>query len=124
MRLFSWLRDRVGADGPAQSARPQRSKSRPAPRVQLRLEALENRCVPSTLTVLNINDSGAGSLRADIAAAHSGDTIAFAPSLVGQTITLTSGELLVNKNLTITGPGAGKLTVSGGGSSRVLWPRS
>ena len=39
MRLFSWLRDRVGADGQAQSARPQRSKSRPAPRFRPRLEA-------------------------------------------------------------------------------------
>ena len=59
--------------------------------------------MPSTLTVTSLADSGAGSLRADIAAAHSGDTIDFAPSLDGKTITLTKGELLINKNLTIAG---------------------
>jgi predicted outer membrane repeat protein len=85
-----------------------------------RLECLEDRVVLSTLTVLNQRDKGAGSLRADIAAAHSGDTIVFAPSLDGQTITLTGGELLIKKNLTIAGPGAGELTVSGGGLSRVF----
>src|SRR5262249_952225 len=42
-----------------------------------RLEALEDRWLPSTLTVLNNLDSGPGSLRADIAAAQSGDTIVF-----------------------------------------------
>jgi hypothetical protein len=76
--------------------------------------------VPSTLTVTNNLDSGTGSLRADIAAAHNGDTIVFAPSLDGQTITLTSGELLIRKNLTIAGPGAGELTVSGNHASRVF----
>jgi hypothetical protein len=62
---------------------------------------------------MNNLDSGAGSLRADIAAAQSGDTIVFAPSLNGRTITLTSGELSITKGLTIQGPGAGQLTVSG-----------
>jgi hypothetical protein len=76
--------------------------------------------VPSTLTVLNNLDSGSGSLRADIAAAHNGDTIVFAPSLDGQTITLTSGELLIKRNLTIAGPGAGNLTISGNNASRVF----
>src|SRR4029077_5927140 len=84
------------------------------------LEALENRWMPSTLTVINNLDSGTGSLRADISAARRGDTLVFAPNLDGQTITLTSGELLINKNLTITGPGASQLTVSGNNLSRVF----
>jgi predicted outer membrane repeat protein len=84
------------------------------------LECLEDRWLPSTLTVLNNLDSGAGSLRAEIAAAHIGDTIVFAPSLDGQTITLTSGELLIKHNLTITGPGARQLAVSGNNASRVF----
>jgi hypothetical protein len=84
------------------------------------LETLEARWVPSTLTVTTTADSGPGSLRADIAAAHKGDTINFAPSLVGQTITLTSGELLIKQNLTITGPGASQLTISGDKLSRVF----
>jgi hypothetical protein len=85
-----------------------------------RLEALEDRTALSTLTVLNNSDSGTGSLRAVIASASSGDQIVFDPALNGQTITLASGELLLNKDLTITGPGAGLLTVSGNNASRVF----
>jgi predicted outer membrane repeat protein len=93
---------------------------RPVNRFRPTLDVLEGRCLPSTLTVTNNLDSGRGSLRAEIAAAKAGDTINFAPNLNGQTITLTSGELLVNKNLTINGPGAGELTVSGNNASRVF----
>lgn len=63
----------------------------------------------TTLTVTNLNDSGAGSLRATISAAASGDTINFANGLTG-TITITSGELLIDKTLTIQGPGQNALT--------------
>jgi hypothetical protein len=70
--------------------------------------------VPSTLTVTSTADSGAGTLRAEIAAANPGDTINFDPSLNGQTITLTSGDLVLNKSLTIDGPGASQLAISGG----------
>jgi hypothetical protein len=83
-------------------------------------EALDERWLLSTLTVMNANDSGSGSLRAEIVAAKSNDTIVFAPSLDGQTITLTSGELEINKNLTIKGPGAGLLAISGYGVSGVF----
>src|SRR5262245_54296020 len=79
---------------------PRKSRSRPG------LECLERRAVPSTLTVTNLSDSGAGSLRGQIAAAASGDTIVFDGSLRG-TISLTSGELAISRNLTIQGPGAG-----------------
>src|SRR5581483_8424158 len=71
-----------------------------------RPEVLEDRTMPSTLTVLNNADSGAGSLRATVAAAGSGDTITFAASLKNKTITLTSGQLVLNKNLDIEGLGA------------------
>src|SRR5438552_95403 len=94
----------------------------PAPRVRFlpRLEVLECRNLLSTLAVLNIADSGAGSLRDTIAAARSGDRIVFDPSLVGQTITLTSGELAIDKSLTLRGPGADQLTISGNKGSRVF----
>ena len=72
---------------------------------------LEDRWLFSTLTVSSASDSGSGSLRAEIAAAQSGDTIVFAASLNGKTITLTSGELDLTKNLTIQGPGASQLTI-------------
>ena len=65
----------------------------------------------ATLIVTNTADSGAGSLRNTIAAAAAGDTIQFAAALNGQTITLTSAQLLIGKNLIIDGPGSGQLTV-------------
>jgi hypothetical protein len=72
-----------------------------------------------SLEVANLNDSGPGSLRSLIAAAASGDTITFPPNLSGR-LTLTSGELSIGKNLTILGPGAKNLTVSGNNASRVF----
>ena len=74
----------------------------------------------STLTVTNTDDSGSGSLRQAIADASSGDTIKFAHNLRGQTITLTSGELEISQGITIDGPGADELAVSGDDSSRVF----
>jgi hypothetical protein len=64
----------------------------------------------NTLTVANARDSGPGSLRNAIATASPGDKIAF--SITG-TINLTSGPLKITQNLTITGPGAANLTISG-----------
>jgi hypothetical protein len=57
-----------------------------------------------TLTVTSTLDSGAGSLRDAIAAAVDGDTIQFDAALNGQPIALTSGELLIDKSITIRGP--------------------
>src|SRR6516162_719475 len=90
---------------------PRRAGRRPS--FVPRLEALEDRLVPSTLTVTNTNDKGPGSLRATITHASSGDTIVFDPGLSGQTITLTSDQLTINKNLDIEGPGACLLAISG-----------
>jgi hypothetical protein len=53
------------------------------------------------LIVTTAADSGAGSLRDTIVAASDGDTIQFAAALNGQTITFTSAQLLIEKNLTI-----------------------
>jgi hypothetical protein len=72
------------------------------------VEALEDRRLPSTLTVTSVADSGPGSLRAEIAAAQNNDAIVFAPTV--RSIRLTSGELAINKNLTIQGPG---VTING-----------
>jgi hypothetical protein len=75
-----------------------------------RLEGLEERWLPSTVT--NLNDSGTGSLRDALATTAAGGTVDFQPGLTG-TITLTSGTLTVGRSLTVTGPGAKVITVSG-----------
>jgi len=64
-----------------------------------------------TITVTNTNDSGPGSLRQALADAQDGDTIQFDPALNGQTINLTSAQLVIQSNTTIDGPGATLLTV-------------
>ncbi|MCP5108607.1 MAG: choice-of-anchor D domain-containing protein, partial [bacterium] len=69
------------------------------------------------ITVINTNDSGAGSLRQAVIDAAAGNEIDFA---VSGTITLTTGEISIAQNLTITGPGADRLTISGNNSSRIF----
>src|SRR6476646_4271364 len=71
------------------------------------------------ITVINTNDSGAGSLRQALADANDGDTISFDASVTGS-ITLSSGELLVNHGITISGPGANILSVDANQTSRVF----
>src|SRR5207249_10881525 len=61
-----------------------------------------------------------GSLRDTITNAKSGETINFAPALAGQTITLTSDQLTINKSLDIDGPGASLLAISGNDKNRIF----
>lgn len=76
---------------------------------------------PITIVVSNTNDSGPGSLRQAITNASSGDTISITAT---GTINLASALPTIDKNLTITGPGAANLTVSGGNASRVFFVQS
>lgn len=64
-------------------------------------------------------DSGFGSLRDVISCVESGHTISFSLEPMSQ-ITLTSGEILINKNLTLAGPGKYDLTISGNNASRIF----
>ena len=70
--------------------------------------------------VTNTNDSGPGSLRAAIAQDDNQSTISFAPNLAGQKITLTSGPIVINNNVSINGPYGGPMTISGNGASRIF----
>ena len=70
----------------------------------------------ATITVTNTNDSGSGSLRDAITSASPGDTIVFG---VTGTITLAS-PLGIPKSLTISGPGASSLAISGNNAVRVF----
>src|SRR5215471_1869571 len=72
----------------------------------------------ATITVTNTNDSGPGSLRQTLAAANDGDTINFG---VTGTITLVTGQLLVNKNVIISGSGTNYLAVDANHASRVFY---
>ena len=71
--------------------------------------------------VTSLADNGPGSLRAALAAAPNGDTITFAPNLANQTIRLTSGQLLVDRDIIIDGANAPGLVISGNESSRVFY---
>jgi len=89
----------------------------------LRLEALEDRNVPSTLMVENLADSGPGSLRQAILDANAlpgADLIRFAPAASDGAITLTTGELSFTDAARIDGPSAKRLTVSGDDASRIF----
>jgi hypothetical protein len=101
--------------------RPRRVPYRPT------VTLLEDRALPSTLFVTNTGDtgvSGDGSLRGEIAAAHSSDTILLAGSLAGKTIVLTHGELFLGKDLTIQGQGSVKPIISGNTTTRVFEVRA
>jgi predicted outer membrane repeat protein len=94
---------------------PLRRRPLLAARSRPRLETLEDRYLPSTVT--NLSDHDPGSLRDAIATTPAGGTVDFQAGLSG-TITLTTGELAISKDLTIAGPGADVITVSGNHASR------
>ncbi len=71
----------------------------------------------AVLTVTNTSDAGVGSLRAAVAAAVPGDTVSLA-TITG-TIVLTS-PIAIAKTLTINGPGANLLAISGGNAVQIF----
>jgi predicted outer membrane repeat protein len=117
MPLLSWLRKQMTGRPPLR---------RTAARFRPQLETLEGRWVPTTLHVTTTFDSGYtgdGSLRGEIAQAQKGDIIDFTIPTTDRgynastgtwTITLTQGELQISKSLSIQGPGASQLAISGG----------
>ncbi len=74
----------------------------------------------SNQTVTNLNNSGAGSLRDAILNSSAGAMISFAPGLVG-TITLATGDLVIDHSLTINGPGARFITIDAGKNGRTFY---
>jgi hypothetical protein len=110
--------------GPKKRLRPPSLRANSQSGRRLRFEPLEDRRVLS-ITVNTLVDENNGvavggiSLRDAIAAAAPGDTINFASSLTSSgpaTILLTNGELLIDKSLTINGPGATRLTIDASGN--------
>jgi hypothetical protein len=81
----------------------------------------ENHQVCGATIVTTTADDGAGSLRQAIANACDGATITFDIAGVGpHTITLTTGELAMIKNLTINNNSGESITISGNNASRVF----
>ena len=80
----------------------------------------------ATTYVVDTNgDPGPGgttSLRQAVAAANGAadNFVEFAPALNGSTITLLSGEIAISQPMTVVGPGADKLTISGNDTSRIF----
>ncbi len=83
----------------------------------------------STLTVTKTADTNDGVCDADCSLAggskyvlQSGDSVAFSPLFNSpQTITLTAGQITIDKNLTITGTGRDLVTISGNNASRIFF---
>lgn len=72
------------------------------------------------VTVTNADDAGPGSLRQAIIDAPDGATIQFDAGIAGGTVVLSTGDLQIDKALTIEGPVPAGMTISGGLSSRVF----
>ena len=77
------------------------------------LTAMQWPAALSAATVTSTGDNGPGSLRQALLDASPGEVIDFA---VSGTIGLTSGELVIALDVTLSGPGAGVLTIDGGGA--------
>jgi hypothetical protein len=114
--MLSVLKTWFGGKELPRSSRPGRAS------VRLTLESLEDRSLPSTLTVLNTADSSApGTLRHAVMQANAdsqrgvSDTIAFANSLQGATIKLNTPLVLMGGSgtMTINGHGTAGPTITG-----------
>jgi hypothetical protein len=99
--VFHWLRGTSPRRRAGRISRRQPHSLRTVRRrsFALTVSLLEDRTLPSRFLVLNLDDSGDGSLRqAVVDAKAGGDQIAFAPGLQG-TIVLTSGPLSITHDL-------------------------
>src|SRR5215831_6913258 len=127
MTFRSWIATVLGARSRAFSSSPagRRAGTRRRSRWQPTIEFLEDRLVPAHFTVTNTSDNinDPGSIRYDFAHLDHGalNSVDFDPSLAGQTITLTNGELQIPQDLTVVGPFSGKpVAISGNSASRVF----
>jgi Bacterial Ig-like domain (group 3)/RTX calcium-binding nonapeptide repeat (4 copies)/NHL repeat len=151
---WSWCWRSFSGSNSTRSRRANKQRKRPVQRAHgPRIELLEDRLVPATLTVNslldNITDTSVLTLRDAVALVNSSgnqaslgqssmpagwasqisgsfgsnDTIQFDASLLGptlQTITLGGSDLHLGQNVSITGPGADQLAISGNNVSQVF----
>jgi hypothetical protein len=74
------------------------------------------------VVVTKATDAGAGSLRQVIADAADDSDVLFDPAVfsVPRTVTTAAGEMVIATRLTVLGPGADRLTLSGGNAGRIF----
>src|SRR5690349_8514863 len=110
--------DTLGKFGITEQSRVGQLIKRIAPRAKLSSGESAAAIVPfTTRTVTSGNDTGTGSVRNTISAAVAGDTIVFSGVT---TVTLTSGELAINKDLTINGGTNGVTITRSSGTFRIF----
>jgi len=120
---WAFLRNNDRNKNSKRRERKQKRGSRAHDRRKHRFEALEDRHMLATFTVLNNTDAGAGSLREAIDQANmlaGADVIQFDAAVSGQTITLTTGDLDITDTLDINGPGSTNLIIDAAGASRIF----
>jgi hypothetical protein len=127
--------------GVGQGRRCGRQAARTPRRQRLSIETLEDRCVPSAVTVTTYTDvtdgnsssiaallgspgpDGAISMREAILASNNtpgANSIGFASALAGKPILLTQGELFIGNAVTITGLGPANTTLDAQHNSRIF----
>ena len=121
MFLLHWLKRATRRGGP----QPRRTCS--LVRFRPQVETLEDRCIPTVLTVTTAADNALapppGSLRTVLAAANNGDTIMFAPNLANEPVVLQGSSiptLTVSKNVTITSGGVPGIVIDGNNAATVF----
>ena len=91
----------------------------PGMRSPVMIDQIRLACANS-LTVSSNADSGPGSLRKAIASVCLNGSVSVDPALANQTISLTSGPLILAKNVSIDASNAPGLTLSGNNTDRVM----
>ena len=104
-------------------------RSKPAKKMQLQMELLEDRLTPSPVplvfTVSNDNDSGPGSLRYEIGAADASSVyseIVFNSGNSPYNIVLTSGPIDITVSMQVNATGS-QVTVNGNGDQIFVIPQ-
>lgn len=72
------------------------------------------------INVLTAANGSVGSLRQAVLSANAGDTVVFNTATNGNTILLTTGEIVINKSLVIMGNGSANTIISGNNNSRIF----